>query len=392
MQKKVTLLGATGSIGDSALDILCANPDRFAVETLVANQSVKKLAQAAVKTHAKRAVVADESKYQELKDVLAGSGIEVAAGRSAVIAAGADDADVIVSAMVGAAGLEPTMAAVQAGKTVALANKESIVCAGSLVRKAVAQTGATLLPVDSEHNAIFQVFDANAPESIEKVIITASGGPFRTASLEEMRVATPAMALKHPNWSMGQRITIDSATMMNKGLEVIEASHFFPVSVDQLEVLVHPQSIVHGMVQYKDGALLAHMSPPDMRTPISHCLGYPERVEINGARLDLAKLSTLSFEEPDLVRFPGLRLGFAVARMGDMAGTVYNGADEVAVSAFLSGQIGFLDIVATVEETLEHFDSRGLLVKPGSLDDILELDKQVRVVAGEFASQRSSVL
>jgi 1-deoxy-D-xylulose-5-phosphate reductoisomerase len=285
------------------------------------------------------------------------------------------DTDLVIGAIVGAAGLAPTMAAIKPGRRIALANKECLVCAGDLFMAKIAETGAELLPVDSEHNAIFQVFETAQPETIEKVILTASGGPFRTFALEDMARVTPQQALKHPNWDMGARITIDSATMMNKGLEVIEAHHLFPVSADQLDVLVHPQSAVHGLVQYRDGSLLAQLGSPDMRTPIAHCLAYPRRMDAPVQRLDLASLGTLTFENPDPVRFPALRLALEAMRAGGAAPAVLNAVDETAVAAFLKGVIGFMDIPAAVEEALSAFAGAGKLGEVASVGDVLSLDR-----------------
>jgi len=375
---RVTMLGATGSIGQSAADLIARNPDRFEVVSLVANSSAKALAEMAITLKAKHAVLSDPQNFQALKDQLAGTGIEAAAGPAAVIEAAERDADLIIGAIVGAAGLVPTLAAIKPGRRIALANKECLVCAGDLFMAKIAATGAELLPVDSEHNAIFQVFESAHPDSIEKVILTASGGPFRTFALKDMARVTPQQALKHPNWDMGARITIDSATMMNKGLEVIEAHHLFPVSADQLDVLVHPQSAVHGLVQYRDGSLLAQMGSPDMRTPIAHCMAYPRRMSAPVQRLDLASLGTLSFEPPDLVRFPALRLALEAMRTGGMAPAVLNAVDETAVAAFLKGAIGFMDIPAAVEAALEAFSASAKLVPASSVDDVLDIDRDAR--------------
>lgn len=379
----LVVLGSTGSIGCSTLDLISRHRDDFVVAALVANSNVTRLAEQARQVGARRAVVADPSKLQELREALAGSGIEAAAGPAAVIEAAAMPADMVVAAIVGAAGLAPTLAAVRAGRVVALANKESLVCAGSLVMAEAKRHGATVLPVDSEHNALFQVFeDANAAQ-VEKVILTASGGPFRTWSAEEIEAATPEAALRHPNWAMGARITIDSATMMNKGLELIEAFHLFPLEPHQLDVLVHPQSAVHGLVQYCDGSLLAQLGAPDMRTPIAHCLAWPRRIGVETARLDLAALGSLTFEKPDPVRFPALRLALGALERGAGAPALLNAADEVAVAAFLSHRIGFADIARAVERSLEQAERRALLHEPDSLDAALELDTAGRRLADE---------
>jgi 1-deoxy-D-xylulose-5-phosphate reductoisomerase len=319
-----------------------------------------------------------------LKQALAGSGIECAAGPEAVIAAAARPVDWTMAAIVGAAGLKPTLAALGNGGTVALANKESLVCAGPIVLEAARRHGARLLPVDSEHNAIFQALDTRSPAMIEKIIITASGGPFRTADMATMRAATPEMAVKHPVWNMGAKISIDSATMMNKGLELIEAERLFPVDETQLEVLVHPQSTVHGMVQYADGSLLAQLGTPDMRTPISHALAWPDRMQVRLQRLDLAKLGSLTFEAPDLVRFPALRLAREALRAGAGAPCILNAANEAAVALFLARQLGFLDIAAVVEETLQRLGAPAVQ----GLDDVLALDAAARAEARSLAAHR----
>lgn len=387
---RVTLLGATGSVGQSAADLIARNPDRFEVVSLVANSNARALAEMAIALKAKNAVLFDPANFELLKEYLAGTGIESAAGQGAVFEAADRDADLILGAIVGAAGLAPTMAAIKPGRRIALANKECLVCAGDLFMAKIAEADAEILPVDSEHNAIFQVFEAADPGSIEKVILTASGGPFRTFSAAEMARVTPQQALKHPNWDMGARITIDSATMMNKGLEVIEAHHLFPVEINQLDVLVHPQSAVHGLVQYRDGSLLAQLGSPDMRTPIAHCMAYPRRMEAPVQRLDLASLGTLTFEKPDPARFPALRLAMEALRAGGAAPAILNAADETAVAAFLKGAIGFMDIPAAVEDTLEAFSKAGKLAAPSTVDDVLSVDRDARLWASEWILSRAA--
>ncbi|MEJ1159371.1 1-deoxy-D-xylulose-5-phosphate reductoisomerase [Prosthecomicrobium sp. N25] len=379
--RRLTILGATGSVGRSALDLVARDPDRFAAVTLVARSDLDGLVAAALRFRPERAVLADPALHRPLAEALAGTGIDTAAGPAAVLEAAAAPADMVIGAIVGAAGLAPTFAAVEAGRTVALATKECLVAAGRLFMDAVARRGVRLLPVDSEHNAIFQCFEAANAGAVEKIVVTASGGPFRTASLEAMRRATPAEALKHPNWSMGSRITIDSATMMNKGLEVIEAHHLFRLPGERIEVLVHPQSIVHGIVAYRDGSMIAGLGSPDMRTPLAHCLHWPERGPAPTARLDLAALGTLTFEKPDFERFPALRLAYAALEAGGGAPAVLNAADEIAVAGFLAGRIGFLDIARMVGATLEAAEARGLTADPGSLDDVLALDREARALA-----------
>ncbi len=376
--QRIIVLGATGSIGKSLADIISRHPDRFEVVALVANSNAEGLADMALQLKAECAVLADASRIDVLKSRLDGSGIEVSAGPEAVLDAVERDADTVVGAIVGAAGLKPTLAAIKPGRRLALANKECLVCAGDLLMERVRETGCEILPVDSEHNAIFQVFEADKPEAIEKVILTASGGPFRTFSLAQMKNVTPEQALKHPNWDMGSRITIDSATMMNKGLEVIEAFHLFPVEADELGVLVHPQSVVHGMVQYRDGSLLAQMGSPDMRTPIAHCLAFPERIPLPVERLDLAAIGSLSFEAPDYDRFPALKLALSALDTGRGVPVALNAADEVAVAAFLRGDIGFLDIPAAIESVIEDLDKRRDFAIFTDIDSILDLDQKAR--------------
>ncbi|WP_298820557.1 1-deoxy-D-xylulose-5-phosphate reductoisomerase [uncultured Roseibium sp.] len=387
---RITVLGATGSVGQSLADIIERNPTQFDVVALVANRNVSALSDLAKRLNAGSAVLADASKYNALVEALQGSGIEASAGPGAVLEAVDRPADLVVGAVVGAAGLEPTMAAIQPGRRIALANKECLVCAGDLFMARIREHNAELLPVDSEHNAIFQVFETAQADLIEKVILTASGGPFRTFSKEEMKTVSPTQALKHPNWDMGARITIDSATMMNKGFEVIEASHLFPVQHDQLAVLVHPQSAVHGLVQYKDGSLLAQLGSPDMRTPIAHCLAFPRRMDVPVKRLDLAALGTLSFEEPDLARFPALRLALEAMEAGGGAPAALNAADEVAVEAFLSGQIGFLDIPAAIETVLDNLTAEGALQSASCVQDVLQLDDAARIKTKEWVKARSN--
>ncbi|MGS4988913.1 1-deoxy-D-xylulose-5-phosphate reductoisomerase [Roseibium sp. RP-7] len=385
---RITVLGATGSIGQSLADLIQRNPDSYEVVALVANRNAAGLADMAKALKTGSAILAEESCYPELKERLAGSGIATGAGEAAVLEAVTQDTDIVVGAIVGSAGLKPTMAAIRPGRRIALANKECLVCAGDLFMAKIRATGAELLPVDSEHNAIFQVFETDKADMVEKVILTASGGPFRSVSKADMAGVTPQQALKHPNWDMGARITIDSATMMNKGFEVIEASHLFPVAHDQLGVLVHPQSTVHGLVQYKDGSLLAQLGSPDMRTPIAHCLAFPRRMNVPVKRLDLAELGTLTFEAPDLDRFPALRLALEAMRAGGMAPAVLNAADEVAVDAFLKGRIGFMDIPAAIEEVLDAMGAGSKLTDAAGVEDVLAIDAEARQKTGEWIRTR----
>lgn len=344
---------------------------------MVALRNAGRLAEQARTLGAKFAVVAEDSQYRTLKDALAGSGIEAGAGAGAVVEAACRPADWVMAAIVGAAGLAPTLAAVRRGAIVALANKEVMVCAGDLVTAAAQAHGARLLPVDSEHNAIFQVFDAAHRNAIEKIVLTASGGPFRRRSIEQMASATPAQAVAHPNWRMGAKISVNSATMMNKGLEVIEAHHLFALPSEQLDIVVHPQSVVHGLVYYTDGSVLAQLGSPDMRTPIANALGWPDRMAAPSPRLDLAKLAQLTFEAPDYQRFPALRIARAALDAGGGAPTVLNAANEIAVAAFLEERIGFLDIAATVERTLARLPGRRI----AALEDVYALDREARATA-----------
>ncbi len=375
--RTISILGATGSIGTSTLDLVEREPERFQVAALTAQRDVSGLAQAARRTNAQLAVIGDASLYQDLKDALAGTQTQVAAGESAVVDAAALDADWTMAAIVGFAGLAPTMAAVKAGRTVGLANKESLVAAGEIVMAAVEQHGSRLLPVDSEHNAVFQCFDHAAPGSIRRVILTASGGPFREWSMDEMRAATPAQAVKHPNWSMGAKISVDSATLMNKGLELIEASHLFPLPASAFEAIIHPQSVVHALVDYIDGSVLAQLGTPDMRTPIAHCLAWPERMGTPCRQLDLAAIGRLDFTAPDLDRFPALSLAMDALAAGGARPAALNAANEVAVAAFLEGRIGFLDIALIVRKALERYDPPA----PVSIDDVFAIDAGARRTA-----------
>ncbi|MGH6981438.1 MAG: 1-deoxy-D-xylulose-5-phosphate reductoisomerase [Stellaceae bacterium] len=374
MTRRVTILGSTGSVGRNTVELVSGRPNEYAVEALVALKSAEALAEQARAVRAKIAVIADPGKYAALKSALAGSGIEAAAGPAAVVQAAQRPAEWVMAAIVGAAGLAPTLAAVERGALVALANKEALVCAGALMTAAVRASGATLLPVDSEHNAIFQCFEADQTHAIERIVLTASGGPFRERPLSAMANVTPAEAVAHPNWRMGAKISVDSATMMNKGLEVIEAIHLFGLRGDQVDVVVHPQSVVHGLVYYQDGSVLAQLGSPDMRTPIANTLGWPRRISAPSPRLDLAALGQLTFEAPDPTRFPALRIARAAMAEGGAAPIILNAANEVAVASFLDGAVGFLDIAAIVEETLSVLD-RGAIV---TLDDVYDIDRAAR--------------
>ncbi len=381
--RSVTILGSTGSVGCSTVSLIEAERERYVIEAITANRNVTKLADQARSLRPKLAVIADESRLADLQDALAGSGIATAAGASGLLEAAAMPAERVMAAIVGAAGLAPTLASVRRGATVALANKECLVCAGELMLGEVARHGAKLLPVDSEHNAIFQVFDFAQPERIEKIILTASGGPFREADRAVMAAATPKQAVAHPNWDMGAKISVDSATMMNKGLEMIEALHLFPIAAEQIEVLIHPQSVVHSMVAYCDGSVLAQLGAPDMRTPIAYSLAWPQRMAAPVPRLDLAAIASLTFEAPDHDRFPALRLATAALRSPGGFATAMNAANEVAVQGFLNERIGFLDIIATVERTLEALDPGAVR----SLEDVDAIDGAARRMAEGFVSR-----
>ncbi len=372
--KRVTILGSTGSIGTNTVELIAENPEAYAVEALTAKTNVALLAEQARKLGARLAVIGDSDLYGELKEALAGTGIETAAGKAALIEAATRPADWVMAAIVGAAGLEPTLAAIRHGGSVGLANKECLVCAGDLMVAEIRKSGATLLPVDSEHNAIFQVFDMGQSAAVEKITLTASGGPFRELDHQAMAKVTPEQAVAHPNWDMGAKISVDSATMMNKGLELIEAYYLFPVEKDQIDILVHPQSVIHSMVFYVDGSVLAQLGMPDMRTPIAYTLGWPERIPAPSPRLDLGKVGELTFEAPDSKRFPALRLARQSLQSGGAAPTILNAANEVAVAGFLDGKIGFLDIARVVEETLEHLAAPEL----HGLEDVFEMDAAAR--------------
>jgi 1-deoxy-D-xylulose-5-phosphate reductoisomerase len=379
MTRSISIFGATGSVGLSTLDLVRQHRDSFRVVALTANGNAAKLAALAQEFDADLAVVAEEEAYPALKSALAGARTEAAAGADALVAAAQLDVDWTMASIVGCAGLPPTMAAIEQGRTVALANKEALVSAGDLMMAAVERSGATLLPVDSEHNAIFQCLAGGKLEHVRKITLTASGGPFRSLSYDAMRHVTPAQAVAHPNWDMGAKISVDSATMMNKGLELIEAYHLFPVGLDRLDILVHPQSVIHSMVEYQDCSTLAQLGSPDMRIPIASALAWPERIATNCQPLDLATIGQLTFEAPDLVRFPALRLARAAIGEGGAKPAILNAANEVAVAAFLKEQIAFLDIVTLVEQTMTTY----VPASPVSLDDLFSIDAEARRYAQE---------
>jgi 1-deoxy-D-xylulose-5-phosphate reductoisomerase len=381
MERTVTLLGATGSIGASTIDLLKRERERFRVEAVSANKNTAALAALARELGARFAAIGDPAAYGELKSALSGTGIKAAAGESGLLEAAERPAQWVIGAITGAAGLKPTLAAAERGAIVALANKETLVCAGALFMRRAAAAGATVLPVDSEHNALFQAMSGSRREDVRRVILTASGGPFRTATAETVRSATVEQALKHPNWSMGAKVTIDSATLMNKGLELIEAHHLFALAPEQIDVLVHPQSIVHSLVEFCDGSLIAQLGSPDMRIPIAYCLAWPERIAGPAPRLDLARTATLTFEEPDLPRFPALTLARRAMEAGGALPTVLNAANEVAVGEFLARRLNFAGIPALVEATLEAAVSRNWTAEPENVDEALSIDHNARLLA-----------
>lgn len=384
-RRSVTVLGSTGSVGTSTIDLILRSPDRFSVDTLTGNSNVALLAEQAVRVNAKMAVIADETRYDDLKTALSGTDIEVAAGRTALIEAATRPSDWVMASIVGAAGLAPTLEAVRRGAIVGLANKECLVSAGEFFCHEVAAANARLIPVDSEHSAIYQVFDFDRPERIERIILTASGGPFRERTLDTLQDVTPAQAVAHPNWDMGAKISVDSATMMNKGLEFIEAYHLFPVNSDQIDILVHPQSVIHSMVEYVDASVLAQLGTPDMRTPIAFALAWPDRMDAPSPRLKLEDIQTLTFEAPDPERFPAIRLTREALEIGGSAPTVLNAANEIAVELFLTEKLSFLNIAHVVEETMKKIPKTNL----GSLDDVYAIDTEARRVAAEIAAKHT---
>jgi 1-deoxy-D-xylulose-5-phosphate reductoisomerase len=379
-RRTLAILGATGSVGRSTLDLVEREPERFDVLALTANSDVAGLAGAALRVGARRAVIARDDLLEPLRAALAGSGVEAAAGEQAVLEAAACGADWTMAAIVGAAGLRPTMAALGNGGTVALANKEALVSAGEIMTEAARAGGATLLPVDSEHNAIFQCLEGNRAADVRRIILTASGGPFLRLALDEMRGVTPAQAVAHPNWSMGAKISVDSATLMNKGLELIEAFHLFPLPAEAFEVVIHPQSVVHSLVDYRDGSVLAQLGAPDMRVPIAYTLAWPDRMETPCERLDLAGIGRLDFEAPDEVRFPALAVAKAALAAGGARPAILNAANEAAVGAFLEGRIGFLDIASIVAETLQCCDRAAA----ASVEDVMAIDAAARALARDI--------
>jgi 1-deoxy-D-xylulose-5-phosphate reductoisomerase len=386
IRRSVTILGATGSVGTSTLDLILREPEKFRIVALTAQQDVAGLARAARATHAELAVIGDASLHNALKDALAGTRTEVASGCDAVVEAACRGADWTMASIVGCAGLPATLAALRGGRTVALANKESLVSAGDVMTAVAAESKAQLLPVDSEHNAIFQCLAGSPRNRVRRIVLTASGGPFRTWAREAMASVTPEVAVKHPNWSMGAKISIDSATLMNKGLELIEAKHLFACRSDELAVVVHPQSVIHSMVDYVDGSTIAQLGSPDMRIPIASTLAWPDRMETPCTPLDLATIGRLDFEAPDLERFPALALAMAALAAGGARPAVLNAANEVAVAAFLARRIGFLDIAAIVADVLARYDPAA----PTTVEDVFAVDAEARRIAAAFLQDRAA--
>ena len=380
--KTVTVLGSTGSVGQSTVSLLLEHPERWDVAALAAGSDAIKLAEQARLLNARFAAIADTGQAKVLEDALAGTGTEVGAGADAVVEAGARPAEWVMAAIGGAAGLTPTAKALERGATVALANKESMVCAGALLKRVAARSGASIIPVDSEHSAIFQVFDSERPERVRAVVLTASGGPFLDRSPDSLSSVTPEDAVAHPVWNMGAKISVDSATMMNKGLELIEAAHLFPVRPDQLDVLIHPQSLVHGLVEYVDGTLCAVLGIPDMRVPIACALAWPDRMELELPRLDLADQGRLTFQKPDPTRFPALRIAREALQQGGSAPTILNAANEEAVAAFLHGSLPFSRITAVSEEVLATLPDTPI----DDFTTVVAVDARARASARALAS------
>ncbi|HUG46530.1 MAG TPA: 1-deoxy-D-xylulose-5-phosphate reductoisomerase [Sphingomicrobium sp.] len=381
--RRIAILGATGSIGQSTLDLVERSPDRFEVVALTAATNVEALANSARRTGARLAVIADPERLTELRDRLDGSGCRATAGADGLVEAASGEADWVMAAIVGCAGLVPTMAAIDSGKTVALANKEALVTAGRLMTDAARKNGAHLLPVDSEHNAIFQCLAGSSKDDISRLVLTASGGPFREHSLERMQGATPAEAVAHPKWSMGAKISVDSATLMNKGLELIEAHYLFGLPSERIDIVIHPQSVVHSLVEFVDGSMLAQLGSADMRIPIAYTLAWPRRMTTPSERLSLVQIGRLDFEAPDPARFPALRLARQALEAGGAAPIILNAANEVAVEAFLNGRIGFCDIIGLVEQALDAADAKG----PACVDEVVALDRETRERASALIAE-----
>jgi len=383
MTKKITLLGATGTIGKNTISLVKDNPDKFEIETIIANNNVEELADIAKEVGAKNVIIANEAKFEKLNDILDGKEFNLACGESEVINHSKENTDIFISGAVGFCALKPTIAAIEAGNNIGLANKECLVCAGDLMMEKARKYGSDIIPIDSEHNSIFQVFDFDKKDQIEKITLTASGGPFRNFSHKEMQSVTPEMAVKHPNWAMGKKISVDSATMMNKGLEVIEAYYLFGVQQKQIDILVHPESIIHGLVTYKDGTMLAGMSGPDMKVPIAYALAYPQRISSKAGKINLADIGSLTFEKPDLKKFKCLDLALKALQIGQNCTIAINAANEIAVAAFLDKKIGYLDISIIVEKTLEEIEKK-TANKISDFEEIFDIDLKARKFAEDL--------
>ena len=387
MQKKITLLGGTGTIGKNTVSIVKDNPEKYSIETIIANKNVEELSKIAIEVGAKNVVIADESKYEKLKGLLGDSGIKLFAGDVEVNNLASEKTDLFVSGAVGFCALKPTMAAIKAGSKIGLANKECLVCAGDLMMGAAKRNAAQIIPIDSEHNSIYQVFDFDRVDQIEKITLTASGGPFRSFTNEQMRNVTPEMAVKHPNWDMGKKISVDSATMMNKGLEVIEAYYLFPIEKNQIDILVHPESIIHGLVSYKDGSTLAGLSSPDMKVPIAYALAHPERVSTTAGRINLTEVGSLTFEKPDLEKFKCLKIALNALDVGQNCAIALNASNEVSVASFLDGKISFQHIAEITERTIEEIE-KNTSNKVSDFEEIFDIDLSAR----RFAESQIEIL
>ncbi|PCJ01202.1 MAG: 1-deoxy-D-xylulose-5-phosphate reductoisomerase [Alphaproteobacteria bacterium] len=377
-KKKITILGVTGSIGQSTMDVILSAPEMFDVQVISAHRNVTRLADAAIKLQAKQAIIADETQKPALQNLLKLHDIEVLAGSKAIEEAARTPVDLVMAAIMGFAGLRPILCALEQGTNVAIANKEPLVAAGALIMETTRKNNAKILPVDSEHNAIFQVLEEHNRPAIDKIILTASGGPFLNWSAEDIAAATPEQAIAHPNWTMGKKISVDSATMMNKALEIIEAIHLFNMSPDMIEVLIHPQSTIHSMVSYIDGSILSQMGASDMRTPIAYALAWPQRMDSAGNKLDLKTLSELTFQQPDFEKFPALSYAYKCIKLGQGACIALNAANEVAVDQFLNGKIGFSDIMKSVAYAVDEFYPEISTIALKTVEDIEELDNTVR--------------
>lgn len=383
MTKKITLLGATGTIGKNTISLVKENPEKFSLETIIARNNFQELAKIASEVQVKKVAIADESKYSELRKSISDPSVKIYCGKDEINELSAEKTDLFISGAVGFCALEPTLAAIRSGTKIGLANKECLVCAGDILMKEARDISSSIIPIDSEHNSIYQVFDFDRATEVERIILTASGGPFRNFEKAELATVTPEMAVKHPNWDMGKKISVDSATMMNKGLEIIEAYYLFPVNKEQIDVIVHPQSIIHGIVTYRDGSMLAGMSGPDMKIPISYALGHPERISNDCGRISLSDVASLTFEKPDLEKFRCLKIAIDALESGQNAQIALNSANEVAVEAFLEGRIGFEQIANTVEFVIDKITASSKNIVD-DLEEIFDIDKRSRIIAEEL--------